>query len=231
MAPAYYGWTMFLGNRPYPAALAWQKRLVGYRRQGLIRDTILFLSHPEVITVGRDVPADSLDCPAEIEICHITRGGGVTYHGPGQLIVYPIFDLRRRSRDLHKFIRNLEEGIIVAFAGYGLNCGRQPGYSGVWVTDRKIASIGIAVQQWISFHGAAINLTTDLSRFSRIRPCGFPPEVMTSAHKELGLAVTLDEFAGRLTSAYAAIFDTAFSEVAMDEIAEIVDAEESSQAI
>jgi lipoate-protein ligase B len=227
----FYGWQIFMGSRPYRAALEWQKRMVRYRREGTLRDTIFYMEHPDVITVGRDCPDEDLSKIEGVELFPITRGGGATYHGPGQLVVYPIFDLRRRGGDLHKFIRDIEEGIIRAFDSYGLTCRRHPEHTGVWVEDRKIASIGIAVMQWVSFHGAAINLTTDLQRFHKINPCGLNPEIMTSSHKELGREIGLSEFSERLSECYSDIFETRFDEVDMEELAEMAQSEESSSGM
>ncbi len=231
MKRRYYGWHIFLGSRPYRAALSWQERMVRYRSSGTIRDTIFYMEHPDVVTVGRDIPDEDLSKLKDIETFRITRGGGVTYHGPGQLIVYPVFDLRRRGKDLHKFIRDIEEGIIMALARYGLKGDRHPKHTGVWVGKKKIASIGIAVKQWISFHGAAINLTTDLEKFKAINPCGLPPEIMTSTLHELESEIAALEFSARLTEAYTEVFDTRFDDLDMDELAEMIQSEESSQSL
>lgn len=231
MKRRFYGWHIFLGSRPYRAALSWQERMVRYRGNGTIRDTIFYMEHPDVVTIGRDIPDDDLSKIKDIETFRITRGGGVTYHGPGQLIAYPVFDLRRRGKDLHKFIRDIEEGIIVALATYGLKGDRHAEYTGVWVGKKKIASIGIAVKQWISFHGAAINLTTDMKKFKAIDPCGLPPEIMTSAMRELKTEITPLEFSIKLTEAYADVFDTQFDDLDMDELAEMIQSEESSQSL
>jgi lipoate-protein ligase B len=231
MKPRFNGWQIFMGHRPYRAALEWQKRMVRYRRGGTIRDTLFYMEHPDVVTVGRDCPEESLKKTESIEHFRITRGGGETYHGPGQLVLYPIFDLRRRGKDLHKFISDIEEGIIRAFDGFGLSCRRHPEHTGVWLEDRKIASIGIAVARWISFHGAAINLTTDLDKFKIINPCGLKPQIMTSAEKELKRQIDLQEFSRKLTDIYTGIFETRFYDVDMDELIEMVQAEESSQSL
>jgi lipoate-protein ligase B len=130
MTAAFYGWNIFLGRRPYAAALEWQKRMVRYRQNGSIRDTLFYLEHPDVITLGRDSRKADLSRAAGAEVHRITRGGGVTYHGPGQLVLYPVFDLARRGRDLRRFIHDLEEGIIQALAAYGLACQRRPRYTG-----------------------------------------------------------------------------------------------------
>ncbi|MFH1699848.1 MAG: lipoyl(octanoyl) transferase LipB [Candidatus Zixiibacteriota bacterium] len=222
---------MNLGQRPYRAAHEWQKRMVRYRLNGMIRDTIFYTTHPDVITVGRDFKNSNPLNIGEVEVHQISRGGGITYHGPGQLVIYPIFDLRRRGRDLREFIHNIEEGIIRTFGDFGLKCGRNEDHMGVWVKDHKIASIGIAVQQWISFHGAAVNLTTNLKKFYMIDPCGLTPETMTNAEKEINQKITLDDFASNLSEHYSRIFDTKFDDIDMDELAEIIDLEDSSQSL
>ena len=236
MARKYYGWQMFLGRRPYKATLQWQERMVQFRQSGTIRDTLMYLEHPHVFTIGRDVPDEwknkgGKKHPNSIDCFYIPRGGGVTYHGPGQLIVYPIFNLRRHGKDLKKFIFNLEEGIIRALAAYGLKCRRFDGHTGVWIKRRKIASIGIAVNHWISSHGAAINLTTDLEKYKAINPCGLQPETMTSAYIESGKKITLEEFAATLSKEYEEIFNTSFEEEDLEEIAEMIRIEESTQSL
>ena len=237
MKHKFYGWKIHLGSRPYKAALEWQKRMVRYRTDGSIRDTLFYLEHPDVITLGRDYPEEDIACveqsalKAKIEFYRITRGGGLTYHGPGQLVVYPVFNLSRREKDLHAYISQLEEGIIRTFADYGLECRRNEGYTGVWVEDRKIASIGVAVKKWITFHGAAINLTTNLDKFKLIKPCGLPAEVMTTAELELKKVISTSEFAEKLSEKYAEIFDTAFYDIDLEELAEIARLEESSQSM
>ncbi len=231
MKPRFHGWQIYLGSRPYKAALDWQTRMVRYRRGGTIRDTLFYLEHPDVITLGRDYPEDDQCDVKGVELFRITRGGGLTYHGPGQLVVYPVIDIGRRGKDLHKFVNDIQEGIIRAFAGYGLACNRNPEHTGVWVEDRKIASIGIAVNQWISFHGAAINLTTDLKKFGTIHPCGLKPEIMTSAYKELGKKIDPEEFSVKLSEEYSAVFETKFETVDLEELTEMIEGEESSQSL
>lgn len=232
MTNKYYGWKLFLGQRSYQASLEWQHRMVRYRLAGTIRDTLFFLEHPDVVTVGRDAKEEDYNCvPPNIEIHKIARGGAVTYHGPGQLVVYPIFNLTRRKKDLHAFIRNIEEGIIRAFAEYDLSCRRKDGHTGVWVEDRKIASIGVGVSKWISFHGAAINLTTNLDKFQMIHPCGLAPDVMTTAEKEIGIKIGLKEFSDKLVTSFSEVFETSFQEANFEEILELIDAEENTQSL
>ena len=231
MPRRFNGWKIFLGRRSFGPTHEWQKRMVRYRRHGGIRDTLFHVEHPDVFTLGRDCPDVDTSRIKGIELVRINRGGNITYHGPGQLVVYPIFDLRRRGGDLHEFIQNLEVGIIRAFDTYGLKCRCNEGHTGVWVENRKIASIGIAVTQWISYHGAAVNLTTDLSKFAMINPCGLPPEVMTSAEKELGKKISLEEFAEALSNVYEEVYDTRFYDVDLDELTEIIRLEEASQTL
>ena len=165
------------------------------RQRGERRDALLIVEHPHVITVGRRQGAlANLLRPGDVEIVEVERGGDVTYHGPGQVVAYPILQLGDGERDLHRFLRNLEEGMIRTLAGFGLEAGREPGKTGVWLPARpgdfrgarKIASIGIACRKWVTFHGLALNVTTDLSYFARIQPCGFDARVMTSMAAELG---------------------------------------------
>jgi len=232
MSHRFFGWNIFLGKRAYKAALSWQLRMVRYRLAGTIRDTLFYLEHPDVVTVGRDAKEEDYNCvPKNIEVHQITRGGAVTYHGLGQLVVYPIFNLARQGKDLHRFVHNLEEGIIRTLAAFDLPSGRRTDHTGVWIEDRKIASIGVAVSQWISYHGAAINLYTDLKKFQMIHPCGLPPEIMTSVLKETGKKVELEEFAARLTAEFSGLFDIEFSDTDLDEINEIIDMEENTQTL
>ncbi len=231
MAHKYFGWHIYLGKQPYKAALQFQEKMVEYRLHGSIRDTFFFLSHPNTFTIGSDYSSKYKDKIGDTEVVKISRGGGITYHGPGQLVAYPIFNLQRHGCDLHKFIYNLEEGIIRAFAEYGLSCKRHPEHTGVWVNGKKIASIGIAVKRWISYHGIAVNLSTDLKQFMAINPCGLNPEIMTTAKSELGIDIGIEEFALKLTEKYSEIFDTDFAGTGMEEISEIIDLEESSQSL
>jgi lipoate-protein ligase B len=176
-----------LGELAYLDVYAEQQRLVDAVAAGEEPDTVLLLEHPHVITLGRssEAPANVL-ASGDIEVVQIERGGDVTYHGPGQLVAYPIVALREGERDLHGFMRRLEEAIIVTLQRAGLEAGRSPGNTGVWISGRKLASIGIACRRWVTWHGLALNVSTDLSYFQRINPCGFEAGVMTSMQAELG---------------------------------------------
>lgn len=179
-----------LGRVPYAEALELQRRLAEDRIAGRIPDTLLLLEHPPVVTLGRGTRASSLPVRPEalsargIEVHEIERGGDVTYHGPGQLVGYPILHLQELTPDLHWYLRQLEEVLIRALAAFDIPAERNPGYTGVWTRGRKIASIGIHVRQWVTWHGFALNVTTDLSAFDFIVPCGIPDVVMTSVVKE-----------------------------------------------
>ena len=181
-----------LGRMPYGEALTLQRDLAARRIAGdEPNDLLLLVEHPPVITLGRGFQSQHLPTPRAtleargIEVHDIERGGDVTFHGPGQLVGYPIFDLTGHRQDLHWFLRQLEEALITAIADFGIAGERVAGYTGVWTSGRKIASIGIHVRQWVTWHGFALNVTTDLSYFDLIVPCGIPDVQMTSILAEL----------------------------------------------
>jgi len=181
-----------LGRMAFGDALAMQRDLAARRIAGTQpRDLLLLVEHPPVITLGRGFQQQHLPTPPDllaargVELHEVERGGDVTYHGPGQLVGYPIFDLKEHRRDLHWFLRQLEEALIVALQDFGIPGERVAGYTGVWTRNRKIASIGIHVRQWVTWHGFALNVTTDLSYFDLIVPCGIPDVQMTSVQREL----------------------------------------------
>jgi lipoyl(octanoyl) transferase len=169
---------------------------VAARQRGERRDALFLVEHPHVITVGRRMGAlANLLRPGEVEVVEVERGGDVTYHGPGQVVAYPVLALGEGERDLHRFLRNLEEGMIRTMGRFGIAGGREPGKTGAWVAGagRKIGSIGIACRKWVTFHGLALNVTTDLGYFARIQPCGFDAGIMTSMAAELGRDVAMGE--------------------------------------
>lgn len=181
-----------LGHRPYADALELQRELRRRRAEGdLDHDVLLLTEHPPVVTLGRGTRPTSLPYPTTllqrrgVEVFEVERGGDVTFHGPGQLVGYPIVDLSDHRRDLHWYLRRLEDALISAVEGLGVPAGRTPGLTGVWTAGRKIASIGIHVKQWVTLHGFALNVTTDLSWFDLIVPCGIEQVVMTSLAEEL----------------------------------------------
>lgn len=182
-----------LGRQPYGPVLELQRELARQRADGAIsEDLLLLVEHEPVITLGRGARAESLPLAAAelvrrgIEVHEVERGGDVTYHGPGQLVGYPIFDLRGHRQDLHWYLRTLESALVRALDTLGIPAATIPGLTGVWTRGRKIASIGIHVKQWVTFHGFALNVNTELSYFDLIVPCGIRDVVMTSVALESG---------------------------------------------
>ncbi len=199
-----------LGLADYAGTWQQQLDLVTARQRDEAPDTLLLVEHPHVITLGRAQKAKAnVVLPGDVPVVEVERGGDVTYHGPGQLVAYPILHLVEAERDLHRFLRNLEEGMIRALADVGVaGATRRAGATGVWIgapgedglPPRKIASIGIACRKWVTFHGLALNVATDLAYFTRINPCGFESSVMTSASVEAGRAISLAEVKPRLVA-------------------------------
>jgi lipoate-protein ligase B len=192
------------GRLPYAEALARQQALRDARLAGRGRDTVLLLEHPDVITFGRGArPGNARLCDdalraAGYQVFRVGRGGDVTYHGPGQLVGYPILDLSKRSRDVHAYLRQLEGVLIDTLADFGVAGLRRQGYAGVWLDERrKIASIGVGVRRWITLHGFALNVSCDLERFGVIVPCGLAGVEMTSMERELGHAIAIGEVSER----------------------------------
>jgi len=180
------------GRVPYDRALDWQRTLAQARIDGrLEEDLLLLLEHPPVVTLGRTAQGAHVLRPEGVDVVEVERGGDVTFHGPGQLVGYPIFDLHGPPyrQDLHWYLRTLEDALIAALAELGIPAERKTGYTGVWTGaggGRKIASIGVHVKQWVTWHGFALNVTTDLAQFERIVPCGIPGVEMTSVEREGG---------------------------------------------
>jgi lipoyl(octanoyl) transferase len=181
-----------LGLRSYGEVLEYQRELRRRRIEGeTAEDVLLLVEHPPVVTLGRGTRPTSLPIAPDglrrrgVEVHEIERGGDVTYHGPGQLVGYPIIDLRNHRPDLHWYLRSLEDVLIQALGRLGIEADRNPGLTGVWTAGRKIASIGIHVKQWVTLHGFALNVTADLDPFDLIVPCGIKQVVMTSVASEL----------------------------------------------
>jgi lipoyl(octanoyl) transferase len=200
-----------LGRVPYAEALELQDRLVARRRADDIADTLLLLEHPHVITLGTSsrrehVLIDDADgALLGIDIVATGRGGDVTYHGPGQLIGYPILDLKPDRCDLHRYVRTLEEILIRALAAFGIAAGRKDGLTGAWVGDEKVAAIGVRVSSgWITSHGFALNVATDLAYFDSIVPCGIRQFGVTSIHRLTGQVPAMDDVMDAVTAAWQA---------------------------
>lgn len=170
-----------LGRRDYNEVLELQRRLVNLRSSNQIPDTLILVEHPHVFTVGKAIPGE---IPSEINnvpIVRIERGGQWTYHGPGQLVGYPILDLNARERDVHAFVNGIEEALILTLNEFGIKAERMEGRdkAGVWIEGKKIASIGAAIRSWVTFHGFALNVNTDMEYFAMIEPCGMLSSTMT----------------------------------------------------
>jgi lipoyl(octanoyl) transferase len=177
----------WLGTVAYADALALQDALVNSRRYDHIDDTLLLLEHPHVFTLGRGADERFLiNPPAEVPVHRVSRGGEVTYHGPGQLVAYPILKLEGRDRDVHRYLRALEQAIIDALDEFGIEAGRRNGFTGVWIGACKIASIGVGIRRWVTFHGLAVNVNPALRYFNTIVPCGIEGCRMTSIAELLG---------------------------------------------
>lgn len=179
----------WLGRMEFTGALALQEEIVAKKREGRsLSDELLLLEHEPVYTIGRTPDRSSLLGAAHLPhpLFSINRGGQATYHGPGQLMGYPIIDLRRCGQDLHRYLRWIEQLLIELLAGYGIAASRRESLTGVWAGNRKIASIGVGVRHWITMHGFALNVCGDLSPFNHIVPCGINKVAMTSIEKETG---------------------------------------------
>ena len=191
----------WLGRMDFEAALALQEELVAQKRaDGSLGDELLLLEHDPVYTIGRTPDQSSLRGAAHLPypLFPVNRGGQATYHGPGQLIGYPIIDLRRCGQDLHRYLRWIEDLLIELVAEYDIAASTRDGLTGVWIDERKIASIGVGVRHWITMHGFAFNVCGDLSPFNHITPCGIANATMTSIEKETGISYSVAEVAQRL---------------------------------
>jgi lipoyl(octanoyl) transferase len=203
-----------LGVVPYVEALEMQRTLVEERRAGTVPDLLLLLQHPPVITVGvkGDAGRSHIVAPPErlaearIEVHDTGRGGDVTYHGPGQIVGYPILDLRPDRCDVHRYVRDIEEVMIRVCADYGLDAGRIPGLTGTWVGAEKIGAIGIRIARWITSHGFAFNVTTNLDHFGLIVPCGIADHGVTSLARATGRDIAIAEVEDAFARQFAAVF-------------------------
>lgn len=212
-AGAGFPWRVLdLGLAPYGAVLEQQLALLEERIQGRAPDTLILVEHPPVVTLGRaKTTANLRHTPEElrargVEFFEISRGGDVTYHAPGQLVGYPIFDLRQHGRDVLRFCRGVETALIGALEGFGLRARSVPRKAGVWIGDRKIASLGVSLRRWVTFHGFALNVAVELRGFQVIRPCGEEPEVMTSMEALLKRPIAMDDVRSRVVAEFVRVF-------------------------
>ena len=202
-----------LGLVDYPGALGLQQERVAGRKRGAITDTLLLLEHPHVYTLGRNAKREHLLASGErlrelqAQVFDTDRGGDITYHGPGQLVGYPVLDLTVHRRDLGWYMRSLEEVFIRAAADFGVRAGRLPGAAGVWVGNDKLVALGVHVSRWVTSHGFAFNVNTDLSYFDAIVPCGLRGRGVTSLARLLGRPVAMDSVSERVIEHFGGVFD------------------------
>ena len=210
-----------LGLVPYVDGLALQQQLVEQRKAGAIPDQLLLLEHPPVITLGVKARGDRshvLASDAELDdagvhVYESGRGGDVTYHGPGQLVGYPIIDLRPDRCDVHRYVRDLEQVMIATAAAFGVEATRVPGLTGAWVGSEKLAAIGVRISRWVTSHGFAFNVATDLGHFDLIVPCGIADRGVTSLSRLLGRTVGLEEVADVISGAFTQTFERQAAEL------------------
>jgi lipoyl(octanoyl) transferase len=203
-----------LGTVAYQEALDLQARLVEERRSGAVPDLLLLLQHPPVITLGvktrqnrtNIVASDAQLAEAGVGVFESGRGGDVTYHGPGQLVGYPIIDLNPDRRDVHRYVRDVEQALIEAVATFGITAERVPGLTGIWVGNEKLAAIGVRISRWITSHGFALNVSTDLSHFDLIVPCGIQGRGVTSMRQLLGKPVEMADVEDAVSAAFSRVF-------------------------
>jgi len=229
-----------LGLIPYAEAYALQKRIVAARKLDLIDDVLLFCEHPHVITQGRNgkrehlLASESVLRQKGVEFFETSRGGDVTYHGPGQIVAYPILNLGAIRRDIVWYVRMLEEAMIRATAEFGIVTGREAGKTGVWVGEgkasEKLAAIGVHISRWVTSHGLAYNVSTDLRNFDLIVPCGIADRKATSLEKLLGRSVKLDEVKPKLAAHLAEVFGLELQRIARAELLEKLETAEQPVA-
>jgi lipoyl(octanoyl) transferase len=201
-----------LGRTRYAETWELQRRVFDLRQHGLIDDVLLFTEHEHVYTIGKGGNSNHLLASEEelskdgTEVFRIDRGGDITYHGPGQIVGYPILDLNQYSPDIHRYLRFLEDSLIGLLGSYGIKGEREDGMTGVWVGGEKIAAIGVKVSRWVTMHGFALNVNTDLQKFERIIPCGIFHKGVTSMKRILGKELPLEEVEARLTESFASVF-------------------------
>jgi lipoyl(octanoyl) transferase len=211
---------MSLGQVPYLEAWDLQRSLAAAVSQGAVPDTVLLLEHPPVITLGRRTEEGELHVPegAEVEIVETDRGGKSTYHGPGQLVCYPILDLTRHGQDVKRYCRDLEEALIRTLGAVGVEATRIEGLTGIWVetqpVPKKIASIGVHITKWVTTHGYALNVDLDTAPFTEwITACGLADASFTTIADELGRAISVDELRPHAAAALEEVFDLSFEEL------------------
>jgi lipoate-protein ligase B len=216
-----------LGLSHYAEAWELQRRLFQLRSEGRISDVLLLTEHRHVYTIGKSGSDAHLLAPKNelqqqgVEVFHIDRGGDVTYHGPGQLVAYPILDLQNYYLDVHRYLRDLEEAIILTLAEYGIVGERDPRYTGVWVGGNKLAAIGVKVSRWVTMHGVAVNVNSDLSYFGSIVPCGISDRGVTSLQRILSRRVELTEFSRLFVDSFGRVFGCSPVFISLEELLDL----------
>jgi lipoate-protein ligase B len=225
------GWLVNLGQAKYLEVLDLQRRLVELRQENCVPDTLLLVEHEPIITLGRRGSTNNILSNAEelasqgIQLQRVERGGDVTYHGPGQLVVYPIVHLTQRNLSVRGFVDLLEETIIQVLADFGIQAGRDAQHRGVWVEDLKVAALGVAIRRWVSFHGIALNISPNMDHFCHINPCELRSEQVTSMAKLLGDTPSMEEVIQKVVGRFAELFPGRWREVSPNEISGKIRAE------
>jgi lipoyl(octanoyl) transferase len=202
-----------LGTVDYAAAHRLQKELQTKRIAGEVPDTVLLLEHPPVLTMGRSAKEQHIIAQPEvleargISVHEVGRGGDVTYHGPGQLVAYPIIDLKPDRRDVRKYMWSLEETMIRTCKDFGLSATRIEGFNGAWIGDRKVGAVGVRISRWVTMHGLALNANSDLTHYDLIVPCGIQDKAVTSISAELGRTIGVPDVADPLARHFAELYD------------------------
>ncbi len=194
-----------LGVQDYKSIWELQQRLVEQRLAEQINDLIILVEHPHVFTVGRRGNRSNL-LSDELQVYHVERGGDVTYHGPGQLVGYPILKLQGREQDIHDYLSRLEEVLIRTVSEFGLKAEHSDRQTGVWVGEKKLASIGVAIKSWVTYHGFALNVNTDLSYFGKIKPCGLESSTLTSMQALIGRSIEMEEIKTKVKRHFSDVF-------------------------
>jgi len=223
------------GRVAFDEAVDLQMRICALKKEGFPADVLLLLEHPPTITLGRNATAAHLLAAGDelrrrgVGVSHVDRGGDITFHGPGQLVGYPILSLRPGERDVHRYMRNMEESLIRLLEQYGIRSGRDPKFTGVWTSGGKIAAMGVHLSRWITRHGFALNVTTDLSYYGLIVPCGIVGRSVTSMQAELSRAVALEEAAEKYLPAFSSVFGRRVIRTEPSELLEALDAWEAGK--
>lgn len=223
------GYCLELGTMEYGAAFELQKKLFDARRQGSVGDIVIFVEHPPCYTIGRHGGFDHILTSSEfleaqgIKVYETDRGGDITYHGPGQIVCYPILDLKGFGRDVHRYAHLMEETLIRTLGTFGIKAGRHPDHPGVWVGTAKIAAEGIAIQHWVTMHGVSLNVCPNMMHFSFIIPCGISTMGVTSMAQLLGHDVDVNEVKQEMRKQFCQVFAIELQTVTLDQVMQLVE--------